>query len=99
MNPTEEVNVLLRALPDDERANLLRSGTELCCESGSVLYTPGAPMDAIYFPRSSVVSVTIEFAEGRLVESATIGREGVCGLPLLLGSARSRQRVICQVPG
>ena len=99
MNPGIETNTLLRSLPRHERDLFLSAGSAVNQQSGDVLYHPGAAIDAIYFPRTSVISVTTEFEDGRLVESTSIGCEGVSGLPLLLGAPHSRHRVVVQVPG
>lgn len=90
---------LLSALPPHEAAAIRAHGTVTDFAPGALLYAVGDPIDAIYFPIDCVASVTTELADGRLVESATVGREGVVGLPYLLGAPVSRQRVIVQVPG
>jgi CRP-like cAMP-binding protein len=99
MNPGIEANTLLRSLPRHERGLFLSAGNEVNHQSGDVLFRPGEPFDAIYFPRTCVISITTEFEDGRLVESASTGCEGVAGLPLLLGARHSRSRVLVQVPG
>jgi hypothetical protein len=47
-----------------------------------------------------VYSLVATADDGRvLVEVATIGREGMAGLPVFLGAATSPQAAFCQVPG
>ena len=72
---------LLRALPLAESAAIERYGATIELASGAVLYAVGETIDAIYFPLTCVGSVTTELEDGRLVESATVDREGVAGLP------------------
>ncbi len=52
----------------------------------------------IYFPLDAVVSV-LAVADGGVVEVATIGNEGVVGLPIFLGAGTSPGLAFCQVPG
>jgi len=90
---------LLLALPPAEAAAIEAGGQTVALDAGAILYAVGDVIDQIYFPLTCVASVTTELEDGRLVESATIGREGVVGLSYLLGAPISRQRVINQVPG
>src|SRR5258708_7561543 len=53
----------------------------------TVLFEPGAPIDAVYFPISGVVSLVTEFADGRIVEVATIGNECIVGVPHMAGGS------------
>jgi CRP-like cAMP-binding protein len=89
----------MATLPEKERRLIMREGAEVSQHSGELLYEVGGDLSAIYFPYTSVVSVTTELSDGRIVESVSIGREGLVGLPFLLGAKKSHHRVICQVPG
>ena len=64
-----------------------------------VLYEAQAPIDYAYFPNRGVVSALTVMEDGRAIEVATIGDEGMVGLPLLVGSTTSANRFIVQVPG
>lgn len=61
------------------------------------LYEEGAPIADAWFPAEGVISVL--GAGGTRVEVATIGREGVLGVPLLLGAQRSLGEAFPQVLG
>jgi N-methylhydantoinase A len=52
----------------------------------------------VYFPYDSVVSVTTDVS-GTLTEVATIGPEGMTGLPTVLGTETAPMRVVLQVGG
>jgi CRP-like cAMP-binding protein len=52
-----------------------------------------------YFPNRGVVSALTVMEDGRAIEVATIGDEGMVGLPLLVGAKTTANRVIVQVPG
>src|ERR1700738_2705687 len=64
-----------------------------------VLYEDRSPIDCAYFPNRGVVSALTVMEDGRAIEVATIGNEGIVGLPLLVGATTTANRVIVQVPG
>lgn len=47
-----------------------------------VIQRPGQRVDELVFPLSGMASVIREFEDGRLVEVAGVGRDGMTGLPL-----------------
>jgi CRP-like cAMP-binding protein len=51
----------------------------------TVLYHPAEPVPAVYFPTVGVVSVVAVVDESDIYEIATVGHEGMVGLPLVLG--------------
>ncbi len=53
----------------------------------------------IYFPLTAVTSVLSEMTDGTTVEVATVGREGMVGLPVFLGDETTFLRTIAQIPG
>jgi CRP-like cAMP-binding protein len=56
-------------------------------------------LDQVYFPDSGVVSVVAVYADGSVIEMATIGREGCTGVQLVLGARASSARLLVQIPG
>ena len=56
-------------------------------------------LDHIYFPDSGVVSVLAVYADGSVIEMATIGREGCTGVQAIFGAKRSSARFLVQIPG
>jgi CRP-like cAMP-binding protein len=63
------------------------------------LQDPDQTPPHVYFPLSGVVSVVNEPDPGTIVEVATIGREGMVGLPVVLGADTMPNRAFVQVPG
>jgi len=47
----------------------------------AVLFEPGAAIDAVYFPISGVISLVTALEDGNIVEVATVGNEGIVGVP------------------
>ena len=56
-------------------------------------------LDHIYFPNSGVVSVLAVYADGSVIEMATIGREGCTGVQAIFGAKSSSARFLVQIPG
>ena len=82
-------NRLLAALPPGDLARLLPrlKAVELPCRQ--VLHAPGAPIEAVYFPETGWISMLAYLESGDAAEVGLVGREGMVGLPLLLGTDRS----------
>jgi CRP-like cAMP-binding protein len=68
-------------------------------EPGQDLHLPDEPIGHVYFPHRGVVSLVNELPDGRSVEIATVGNEGMVGIAVLLGATTMRSRALCQVPG
>jgi len=56
-------------------------------------------LDHVFFPDTGVVSVVAVYADGRVIEMATIGREGCTGVKAVFGAKRSSARLLVQIPG
>jgi len=56
-------------------------------------------MQHVFFPRGAVASVVVAMDDGRMVEGATIGLEGMLGLAAFLGDGIATDDAFCQVPG
>ncbi|MBP0115297.1 MULTISPECIES: Crp/Fnr family transcriptional regulator [Bradyrhizobium] len=64
-----------------------------------VLAEPDEPITHMYFPTGGVLSMVNEPEDGDIVEFATVGNEGMVGVPLLLGALTMPSRVFVQVEG
>ncbi|WP_426959624.1 Crp/Fnr family transcriptional regulator [Muricoccus radiodurans] len=92
-------NALLAALPEEERTLFLGEVERVPLAFKRVLQELDEPVTHLWFPRSGVASMLSEMTDGSIVEVATVGREGVLGLPLVLDAGQSAQRVLVQIPG
>ena len=92
-------NRLLGALRGDDLARLTHSLERVALEPRAVLFDPDRPIEYVYFPEDSVASIVGIMADGAAVETATVGREGMVGLPVVLGDGRTSAQAFCQVPG
>jgi CRP-like cAMP-binding protein len=97
--PDPAVNSVLTALPRALLQRLLGGLERVTLDFGAVLYEPGDPIRHVYFPNNCVVSL-LTLVEGRLaLEVGLVGREGMVGLPLALGSDVSPVRALVQGTG
>ncbi len=92
-------NQLLARLPLAEAQRLLACMRPVKLEFKQVLYAARAPIKLVYFPNSGTASALTVMDDGSAIEVATIGREGVVGLSVLLGADTSPNEVIIQIPG
>ena len=79
-------NRLLLALPSRNLTRLMAELEHIRCQRGQVLVDADSPLDHIFFPDSGVVSVVAVYAGGRVIEMATIGREGCTGMQAFFGA-------------
>ncbi len=63
------------------------------------LERPNKQIDAVYFPEGGFASVVAVQPNGKQVEVGLIGREGMTGLPIVLGDHRSPHATYIQAPG
>ena len=92
-------NRLLAALPREDYERLLAKLDMVSLAIKQIVYEPNGPIPHVYFPTSAVTSVISIMEDGVGVEVATVGNEGMVGLPLFLGAATTPLQAFCQVPG
>jgi CRP-like cAMP-binding protein len=94
-------NALLANLPEQELLRIHDHAKVIESSVREPVYQPGSPITEVYFPLSSVFSVVaVADPDGQaVVEVATVGPEGMVGLPLFLGATTSPHAAFCQVPG
>ncbi len=82
-------NRILSTLAGTEYRRLRPSLEQVALHANAVLYAPGDPVEHIYFPNDSVVSLLFDVDGRRTVEVAMEGNEGAVGLAVSLGGVRS----------
>ena len=92
-------NRLLLALPSSDLTRLLPALERIGCEREQVLIDVDSPLDRVFFPDSGVVSAVAVYRDGRVIEMATIGREGCTGMQAAIGAESSFYRLLVQIPG
>src|SRR5437867_1209899 len=93
------VNRLLAALPRQDYERLLPDLEHRTHGIREVVYEPNGPISHVYFPINGVFSLVTIMADGAVLEAATIGNEGMVGLPVFLGAETMPARAFSQVPG
>src|SRR5690348_12161091 len=92
-------NRLLLALPLSDLKRLMPELEHIACHREQVLMDADSSLDHVFFPDSGVVSVVAVYADGRIIEMATIGREGCTGVQAVFGAKMSSVRLLVQIPG
>jgi len=92
-------NRLLLALPSRNLKRLMPELEQIPCGRGQVLLDVDSSLDHVFFPDTGVVSVVAVYADGSVVEMATIGREGCTGVTAVFGAKTSSFRLLVQIPG
>jgi CRP-like cAMP-binding protein len=82
--PTDNPNRLLAALPADDYARVARALEVVPLRLKDVLHKPGEPIRHVYFPGGGFCSLVTVLEDGRMVEVATVGREGMVGISAVL---------------
>ena len=91
-------NRLLAALPAVEFARLQKLFKRIELPFDRQLQKQGAPIKRVYFPSGGVCSATHAMSDGRMVEVATVGGEGIVNIEALVGADIQEHDVIVQVP-
>lgn len=98
-NPRHPKNRLLATLPTEEQERLQPHLELVPLEYRQILYRPNEPIDYIYFVNYGVVSLINLMENGDAVEVATVGNEGMVGLPIFLGANTIPGEAFAQIPG
>ena len=77
-------NRLLAALPPDVLTRVAPAIDIISLPLKKFLYKTGEPIHEVYFPGGGFCSIVTVLADGRMVEVATIGREGMVGISAVL---------------
>jgi CRP-like cAMP-binding protein len=91
-------NRLLDALPAGARERWFAPLTPSFVEIKTVLFDAGQDIECVYFPLNAVIALVTPLGGGAIVEVATIGNEGIVGVPLVSGGSLA-VRAVSQVAG
>jgi CRP-like cAMP-binding protein len=92
-------NAFLSAMNADDLTALFPFLKEIALFGGETLCEPGQPMRSVYFPSSSAISIVAVMRDGRDVETASTGYEGVAGLLPALTHVAPLTRMFVQIGG
>jgi CRP-like cAMP-binding protein len=92
-------NQILISIPEHEY-NLIRSNLEyIQAPQQHILHEAGEKIEFAYFLNEGMASLVVLTTDGRSVEVAIVGSEGIVGTPLAVGLRRGPYRSIMQIPG
>jgi len=78
--PSPVGNRLLAALPSGDRDRIVPDLQIVPLRLREVLHKSGEPVRHVYFPDGGFLSIVTVLEDGRMVEVATVGREGAVGM-------------------
>src|SRR5438874_1745123 len=81
------MNRLLAALPATDFDRLRPLLKTVPTHVKQLLQKSGEPLRTVYFLNGGVASITTALSDGRLVEAATVGDEGMLGVEAFLSAA------------
>lgn len=90
-------NILLASLSSAQLSLLSAHMLVEQFEQGAVLVEAGDETDNVYFPHRGMLSLLTVLKDGRAIETATVGREGVVGAMAGLGLHISQVRIVVQL--
>jgi CRP-like cAMP-binding protein len=89
----------LLALPYRNLKRLMPELEQIRCQRAQILMNADSSLDNVFFPDSGVVSVVAVYAEGGVIEMATVGREGFTDVQAIFGAKLSSVQLLVQIPG
>jgi CRP-like cAMP-binding protein len=92
-------NRLLAELSRADLRRVLAAGHLEAMTLQQTLGTPWSPQTYVLFPLQGYVSLLADVGDGRSMEVGLVGREGVCGLGVVLGVPLVAARVMVQEAG
>ena len=98
-SPSARANRMLGALPMAEYLTLAAHLEPVQVQAGQVMESAGVASAHAYFPVDCAVTLVSATRDGEMSELALIGREGMVGLPALLGSSSTAMQSVVLRPG
>ena len=92
-------NRILASIPLSHYARLSEHLKPVDLAAGQVIYEAGESLEFVYFPTTCTTSLVSHTTDGDSSELAMIGRDGMVGVSLVLGSGSMNHRVVVQCAG
>ena len=77
-------NRILAALPHEEYTRLEPNLKSVNLDRGEIVYLRGDDIEYVFFPNSGLLSLRSTTETGATIEVASVGNEGIVGLPVIL---------------
>jgi CRP-like cAMP-binding protein len=92
-------NCILAALPRAEQDHLAGQMKPVTLKQHDSLSQPGEESGYVYFLEKGIASVVTHLKGGATVEVGVVGREGMVGLPLVIGTGSMPFHFLVQIAG
>lgn len=92
-------NYLLAALPVAELDSLMKGMELVLLRLGEMLHEPGMQLKYAYFPTTTIISLHYLTESGASAEAAGVGKEGMLGVSLFMGSDTASSSAFVQTAG
>lgn len=92
-------NRILASLPEDEIAALRPHLHRITLDHYHSMAEDGQTITDAYFLEDGIASMVVTTHDGKTVETGIVGRCGMIGIPILLGTRNIPGRTFTQVPG
>jgi CRP-like cAMP-binding protein len=92
-------NRLLACLPQEELKDLRPHFEQVSLAHEQYVIVPDEPIRDVYFPLNCLLCLVTLMEDGSTVESGTIGREGMSGIPVILDAHTTTMPTFTQIPG
>ena len=66
---------------------------------GTIIHRDYEPIDYVYFPNQAMISLVATMENGATTEISLVGKEGMVGLPVILGGKSINYEAVVQVTG
>jgi CRP-like cAMP-binding protein len=101
MSPSNQQlsNRIISVLPREDYERIAPHLEYVEMPLGEVLFHPEERIDYAYFPYRGTVSIVDVMEDGSQVEVGAVGREGMTGLPIVMGTDSVPLLAIAQIPG
>ena len=91
-------NKLLASLPPLEFDRLQGHLRQIPIKARQVFHRIGEPIEQVVFLNGGVASITAVMHDGTMIETATVGREGLVGIDVFFNGEFSTGETVLQVP-
>lgn len=92
-------NRILAALPGEEYQRLLPHLEQVSMNLSEILFRPDEVIKYVYFPETCIISLLTDLSDGYGIEVGLVGKEGMAGVSVALGSDREPKVATVQGAG
>ena len=97
-SPDLSNNRILSGIPKNEYERIFPHLEYVSLPLGKVIYQPEDTIRYVYFPLCGTISLTAVMEDGGEAEVGVVGREGMLGLPVVLGTDTVPLKAMVQIP-